>query len=146
MSRLRKVKMYRVWLATASVVVLVGQPGQPRGETLDRRLELGVQVDELPEPIGHPGKGDLFLAPPGGEVLDTPVSEVHASTCLAAGAPVRRGVRGHRADETVSRRRRWRRPGPAARPRASWPSPPRARSWPCGTPASARDPRGGAAA
>ena len=46
-------------------VVLVVEAGQPGREPLDRDLEVGVQVDELDEPLGEPGEGDLLVAPRG---------------------------------------------------------------------------------
>src|SRR5437879_1219188 len=92
MSRSGKVKMYRVFMAGSprettspsgfpglhgSVVLVVIQPGQPGGQPLDGRLELRVEVDELAEPLRHPGEGDLLGATPLCKLLDAPISEVH---------------------------------------------------------------------
>src|SRR5450631_2386280 len=59
------------------VLVLVVEAGQPGGQAFDRDLELRVQVDELAQPLGHPGEGDLLGAAPLGELLDPAVGEVH---------------------------------------------------------------------
>src|SRR5690554_5976227 len=81
MSRSPKVKMYRVpglpGGGPGSLVVLVVQPRQPRRETVDRRLELGVQVDELAQPLREPRQADLLLPAPIRQLLDSPIGEVH---------------------------------------------------------------------
>ena len=46
-----------------SVVLVVG-PGQPGGQPVGGRLELGIEVDEGLQTVRQPGQCDLFLAPP----------------------------------------------------------------------------------
>src|SRR5690349_6104677 len=58
-------------------VLFVVEPGQPGGQPLDGCLELGVEVDEVAEPLGEPGHGDLVLAAPLRELLDAAIGEVH---------------------------------------------------------------------
>src|SRR6516164_3197283 len=103
MSRCAKVKMHREWAfgevrrylvcllclarwRDASVFVL--KPGEPGREAVDRGLELGCGVHELPQPGGQPAEADLFVATPFREFLDAPVGEVHGL------APVLNAVQG----------------------------------------------------
>src|SRR5216683_889676 len=58
------------------VLVLV-QPGEPAGEPVDRSLESGVEVYEVPQPLGQPVQGDLFAAAPVREFLYAAIGEVH---------------------------------------------------------------------
>lgn len=60
-----------------SSIVLVVDAGEVHRETLDGRLELGVQVDELAQPGRHPGEGDLLVTTTRLELLDATVGEVH---------------------------------------------------------------------
>jgi hypothetical protein len=53
----------------ASLLVVV-QSRQPGRQALDGDLEVGVEVDELAQPLGEPGEADLLLAPPLGELLE----------------------------------------------------------------------------
>src|SRR6516225_1839580 len=53
------------------------QPRQPGREPVDRGLELRVQVDEIPQPLGEPGHRDLLVAAAVVELLDPLVGEVH---------------------------------------------------------------------
>src|SRR4051812_24676959 len=89
-----------------TLVVLIFQTRQPRGEPLDRRLELGVEVKEVAEPLGQPLETHRLRSAPLREFLDASVRKVHVS---ASAEPPRSG--------------------PAARRRASWssrpPEPPR---------------------
>src|SRR4051794_41345382 len=60
------------------VDVVVGAPaGQPGGQPFDRHLEVGELVDERLQLVGQPGEGDLLLAPPVGQLLQTAIGEVH---------------------------------------------------------------------
>src|SRR5207302_8428571 len=60
-----------------AVLVLRVEPGQPGRQPLDRDLELGIEVDELAQPLGEPGQRDLLLAAPVLELFDAAVGEVH---------------------------------------------------------------------
>src|SRR5690606_34179474 len=62
-------------------LLLVVQPGEPGRQPVDRGLELGVEVDELAEPVGEPDHADLLLTAPLDELFDPSVREVHA--CLS---------------------------------------------------------------
>lgn len=75
------------------VLVLVVQPGQPRGEALDRHLEVGVQIDERTELLGEPLESDLFLASPLLQLLDTAVGEVHGASLSPGDSPAVAGGR-----------------------------------------------------
>ena len=67
--------VFRVALA---VVVVVGVgPCEPLGQPVDGRLELGVEVNEVAQPLGQPGQGDLLVAAALVEFLDPGVGEVH---------------------------------------------------------------------
>src|SRR5215469_17782741 len=92
MSRCRKVKMYRECCCTRAQVsryayyapgryarasVFVVQAGEPGREPVDRGLELGCGVHELPQPFGEPAQADLLVAAALREFLDAPVGEVH---------------------------------------------------------------------
>src|SRR5258708_37229131 len=84
------------------LILMVFGPGQPRGEPIDRRLVLGVLVDEIGQLLGQPAERDILSTAPRGEFLDAAVGEVHGAS-LASGGPIRLG--------------------PRARPLATWPSP-----------------------
>src|SRR5258707_1032111 len=45
------------------ILVILG-PGQPGGQPLDRRLVLGVKVDELGQLLGQPAQRHVFGAAP----------------------------------------------------------------------------------
>ena len=62
------------------------QSRQPGRQTVDRHLELGVEVDEGSQLLGEPVQAHLLRAAPAGELLDAAVGEVH-------GWRVSRGVR-----------------------------------------------------
>src|SRR6516165_9276737 len=53
------------------------EPRQPGREAVHGRLELRVQVHEVPQPLSEPGHGDLLIAAPVAEFLDARVGEVH---------------------------------------------------------------------
>ena len=59
-------------------LVLVVQPGQPRGEALHRGLELRVEVDEDLQLVRQPSQRDLLFAATGLEFFEASVGEVHA--------------------------------------------------------------------
>src|SRR5580693_4002961 len=111
-------------------VVLV-EPGQPAGQPVDGRVELRVEVHEVPEPLGQPGQADLLLAPPFVELFDALVGEVHRSSVPWP----RRGAAGSRPARLI-------RPAPpqsaaCAWPRAAWPSRWPEPNWPAATPGRA---------
>jgi uncharacterized membrane protein YczE len=56
------------------VFVVAGEPG---GKPVDRRLELGVRVDEGLQPVAEPLDADLLVAAPADELLDAAIGEVH---------------------------------------------------------------------
>src|SRR4051794_22562372 len=89
---------------TPRSLVLVVQPGQPGGQSLDRHLEVRVQVHELAQPRGDPGQGDPLLAAPLLELLDPAVGEVHPRL------PSPRPLSGRTPGRAT----------PPARPRAAW--------------------------
>ncbi len=62
----------------ALVVVLVA--GQPGSQPLDRRLELGIEVDEGLQATGQPFQADVLLAAPSDEFLDPAIGEVHRAS------------------------------------------------------------------
>src|SRR6185437_9721089 len=74
-----------VWsgVTPASVLVVI-EAGQPGGEALDGGLELRVEVDERSQLLGQPVQGDLVVATPAGELLDTAVGEVHEAEAIAS--------------------------------------------------------------
>ena len=57
--------------------VVVVEPGEPAGQPVGGDLELGVQVDELADPLRQPGQADLLLTAPLRELVDAPVGAVH---------------------------------------------------------------------
>src|SRR3954447_20656684 len=67
----------------ASVFIVRAAAGQPGGQPLDRHLEVGELVDEGLELVGQPGEGHLLLAPPAGQLLQSPVGEVHGQSAKA---------------------------------------------------------------
>src|ERR1700733_6761401 len=58
-------------------IVVVIQSREPAGETVDRRLSLGVLIHEIAQSPGEPADRDLLLAAPVVELLDATVGEVH---------------------------------------------------------------------
>src|SRR5674536_178490 len=56
---------------------VVLQPREPGGEAFDRDLELRVQVEEVAQSLGQPLQRDRLAATPLGELLQSPVGEVH---------------------------------------------------------------------
>src|SRR5262245_3105464 len=56
------------------VIVAARQPG---GEAFDRRLVVGIGVEEIAQPFGHPLDADHLVAAALDQLLDTPVREVH---------------------------------------------------------------------
>src|ERR1700754_992824 len=110
------------------LIVLVAA-GQPRGETLDRGLELGVHVDKPPKLLTQPLEGHGFLAAPVDQLLDATVGEIHGSSNVRRGRPWA-PLRITKATGAAARPRS----GRAARRRASWqirrlvPPPPGGRS------------------
>src|SRR5258708_25776704 len=103
-----------------SPLVLVVQAREPAGQAVDRRLRVGMQVDELAQPLGQPAQRDLVFSAPVRELLQPAVGEVHESSASPAGTapptgPSRRGG-----------------PAPPPRPR---PRPPPAARRPGATPA-----------
>ena len=58
-------------------LVFVVQARQPGGQTLNRNLELGIEVDELTQPISQPGQRDVLVTAPGGKFLDASIGEIH---------------------------------------------------------------------
>src|SRR4051812_41585421 len=127
------------------LLFLVLQPGEPGRQPLDRRLEVRVEVDEVPQPLGQPLETDLLLAPTLGELFDAPVGEVHVLTSRRDRAPDMTRARWltHRAlAEPGSTASAATLPSaPAAPSRASWPSPPQGRPRPGGRCAAAGRPR-----
>src|SRR5262245_2963073 len=67
-------------------VVGVVEAGQPRGKSLDRRLEVRVEVDELAQPLRQPGKRHRLVAAPVVELLDPAIGEVHGRPTQSANA------------------------------------------------------------
>src|ERR1700722_20128128 len=63
-------------LVVGIVVVGIG-PGEPLGQPVGGRLELGIEAHEVPQPLGQPGQGDLLVAAALVEFLDPGVGEVH---------------------------------------------------------------------
>src|SRR5262245_4304035 len=61
------------------LVLVVVEPGQVRGQALDRRLELGVGVEEVAQPLGHPLQRHRLVTPALDQFLDAAVGEVHVS-------------------------------------------------------------------
>jgi hypothetical protein len=53
---------YVVYSAHACSVLIFVESGEPGGQALDGRLELGVHVDEGAKLLGQPLEADLFLA------------------------------------------------------------------------------------
>src|SRR5271169_4459804 len=59
-------------------VFLVVEASEPGGQAVHGGLEAGVEVDEVAQPLGQPGDGDLLVASPVRQFLDAAVGEVHA--------------------------------------------------------------------
>src|SRR5260221_4027720 len=114
-----------------SPLVLVVEAREPAGQAVDRRLRVGMQVDELAQPLGQPAQRDLVFSAPVRELLQPAVGEVHESSASPAGT----------APPTGPSRR-----GGPARPRGPGPSPPPAPRRPGPAPASPARPGSPAAA
>src|SRR5690348_490520 len=65
-------------LSDTGLLVVLVVAGQPRGEPLDRGLELGVEVDEGAQLLAQPLQRHGLLAAPVDELLDATIGEVHA--------------------------------------------------------------------
>src|SRR3954454_4710547 len=63
-----------------SVVVGVVESSEPGGQALDRDLELGIEVDELPKSLGDPGQAQVLCAATRLQLFDSAVGEVHRSS------------------------------------------------------------------
>src|SRR6185369_17194564 len=59
------------------LLLVVIEAGQPGGEPLDRRLELGIVVEEVAQPLSQPGQADRLVAATVSQLLDTAIGEVH---------------------------------------------------------------------
>src|SRR5205823_6209010 len=68
------------------VLVVVVESGEPRRQSLDRGLELRVQVDEGPQLRRHPRERDALLATPLLELLDAAIGEVQGGASTEQGA------------------------------------------------------------
>src|SRR6202040_1531237 len=70
----------------ALAVFGVVEAGQPGGQAVHGGLEVRVKVDEVAQPLGQPGDGDLLVALPVGQLLDPPVGEVHQGIAVSMSA------------------------------------------------------------
>src|SRR6185436_1804851 len=87
-----------VYKAHACSVLIFVESGEPGGQALDGRLELGVHVDEGAKLVGQPLEADLLLAAASNQLLDAAIREVHASHSALPGGV---GVRAHPGDGWV---------------------------------------------
>jgi len=91
-------------LAHGSVLFVV-EPGQPRGQPLDRGLELGVEVHKRAQLVGQPLEGDFLFPATGRQLLDAAIREVHAGEAIATYAAwlsQPRGIQLHRGHHTLA--------------------------------------------
>src|SRR5262249_50968602 len=61
-------------------LAIVVRPREPAGQPVDRRLRVGVHVDELAQPLRQPAQRDLVVAAPLREFLKAAVGEVHRTS------------------------------------------------------------------
>jgi hypothetical protein len=107
-------------LAHGSVLFVV-EPGQPRGQPLDRGLELGVEVHKRAQLVGQPLEGDFLFPATGRQLLDAAIREVHAGEAIATYAAWLSQPRGIPPPASVSHTKGELAPGSATRhTAASW--------------------------
>src|SRR6476646_3868170 len=75
--RLMRFALWRKENRRARSVFVVIEPSDPGGQSLDRRLEFGMLVDELLQSSGEPLDVHLLVATPLDEFFDASVGEVH---------------------------------------------------------------------